>query len=194
MAKIDASTPLWQWKTQQGSPEERLLEIEQLAPGGKIQFIELLFPATLASALAPQRVLGLRDGVLLGIALELYRRQMGKYPQTLEDLSPRWIPEIPVDRINGGPLGYQLVDGKPIVYSLGIDGDDDGGRLPGYMNDVENKRLGYTTTKHYRVGPPLSTEELTAPRPPAYIGHDGDWVLWSLGEERYQPRGDFQAE
>ena len=72
--------------------------------------------------------LGRRDGIVVGIALELYRRRHGEYPATLDALAPVLLPRVPVDRIAGGPLKYRLIDGRPVVYSVGVDRDDDGGR------------------------------------------------------------------
>jgi hypothetical protein len=38
------------------------------------------------------------------------------------------LPSVPADRITGDPVRYALVDGKPVVYSVGADRVDDGGR------------------------------------------------------------------
>lgn len=77
-----------------------------------------------------ERYLGKRDGVLVGIALELYRRQQDQYPARLELLTPALLPRVPVDRITGEPLLYRIVEGHPVVYSAGTDLDDDGGKAP----------------------------------------------------------------
>jgi hypothetical protein len=77
-----------------------------------------------------EEFLGDRDGTLVGIALELYRRHHGSFPATLNELVPAFLPEVPVDRITGDPIKYRIVDGKPIVYSVGLDRIDDGGTPP----------------------------------------------------------------
>jgi hypothetical protein len=69
-----------------------------------------------------------RDAVLVAIALELHRRRHGDWPAALEELVPELLPAVPPDRFNGQPLRYRLLDGRPLVYSVGADGDDDGGR------------------------------------------------------------------
>jgi hypothetical protein len=56
-------------------------------------------------------------------------------------------------------LQYRLVKGDVIVYSVGADGDDDGGRTP--VDAVG------------RPAPHLATPWV-GPRQP----RDGDWVLW----------------
>ncbi|TWT88382.1 hypothetical protein Mal64_18620 [Pseudobythopirellula maris] len=120
---------------------------------------------------------GLRDGALVGIALELLRREHGGWPESLDQLAPRWLPELPVDRINGGPLGYRLVDGQPVVYSLGVDRDDDGGLWPSRFTTQTSANLSRWQIP-YVVRPPIDN-------PPAE--EDGDWVIWSLAPPRYMP-------
>ena len=96
----------------------------------RFMFVRLLAPAydTLRNRIATAD--GERDGVFVGIAFELYHREHGAWPKTLDELSPRWLPSVPVDRITGKPLGYKIVDDRPLVYSVGKDRDDDGGRAP----------------------------------------------------------------
>ena len=74
-----------------------------------------------------ERLLGQRDGILVGIALELYHREHRTYPAALTELTPRWLPAVPLDRITGEPVKYRLIDGKPHVYSVGVDRIDNGG-------------------------------------------------------------------
>ena len=75
-----------------------------------------------------ERHLGRRDGLLPGIALEVYRRQRGTYPDSLDALVPQFLPKVPADRITGEPIRYRIVDGRPLIYSVGADRKDDGGR------------------------------------------------------------------
>ncbi len=116
---------------------------------------------------------GMQDGVLLGIALELYRRDHGDWPAALSALAPRYIPEVPVDRITGGPLRYSVVDGRPIVYSVGVDLDDDGGRLP---LDTAGKKVAPLKAVDWL------TDEQRQQRDPATLP-DGDWAIWPYPAE-----------
>ena len=75
-----------------------------------------------------ERSLGRRDGLLVGIALEVFRREHGKYPESLSDLVPQLLPEVPADRITGEPVRFRIVNSQPLVYSVGADRKDDGGR------------------------------------------------------------------
>jgi hypothetical protein len=68
------------------------------------------------------------EATLVGLALELYHREHGGYPNSLAELSPKYLPSPPVDHSTGKPLLFKISDtGKPIIYGRGRDGDDDGG-------------------------------------------------------------------
>ena len=128
--------------------------------------------------------LGLQEGTSVAIALELYRRKYGRYPNTLAELSPLYLPQVPVDRITGGPLKYRLLDGKPLIYSVGADRDDDGGAFSigrGTMNPLHQARpmaIGFcfhSTNLSHRT----TSDGSRAPRP-ADIGgiRDRAVVCW----------------
>jgi hypothetical protein len=89
-----------------------------------------LTPKLQRSAQIAEQTLGERDGLLVGLALELYHRRHQRYPDTLAQLTPGLLPAVPADRITGEPLKYRLVEAKPLVYSVGVDRIDDWGRLP----------------------------------------------------------------
>ncbi|MCA9102127.1 MAG: hypothetical protein KDA63_13280, partial [Planctomycetales bacterium] len=68
-----------------------------------------------------------REAVLTVIALQRYRLEHGEWPAALADLVPDLLPAEPVDQATGEPLQYGLVDGLPLLYSVGGNGTDDGG-------------------------------------------------------------------
>ena len=104
----------------------------KMSPMERIRFTLLheLVPVCTGAQKSCERYLGLRDGTVVRIALELYRRRHGRYPQSLNELTPDLLPAIPADRITGQPVKYRLIDGKPVVYSVGADLVDDGGKAP----------------------------------------------------------------
>jgi len=66
------------------------------------------------------------------LAAERYRATHdGRWPQKLADLTPDPLPEILIDPFDGQPLRYRHDDDRPsiIIYSVGTDGKDDGGRI-----------------------------------------------------------------
>ena len=50
-------------------------------------------------------------------------------PPTLGDLVPEYLDRIPEDPLTGKPLLYEVASDSYVVYSVGTDGDDDGGML-----------------------------------------------------------------
>jgi len=104
-----------------------------------------------------ERYLGHRDGIVVGIALQLYRRKHGEYPSTLDVLVPEYLPQVPQDRFNGEAVKYKLVGGRPLIYSVGADQDDDGGRIPLGKN-AQFEAANLFVSKEKAV--------------------DGDWVLY----------------
>jgi len=52
----------------------------------------------------------------------------GKLPARLADLAPKYLPVVPEDPMGlDQPLGYKADGERPIVYSVGDDGVDNGG-------------------------------------------------------------------
>ena len=68
--------------------------------------------------------------LLTAIALERYRIWNNAYPGTLQQLGPELLRSLPHDFMDGRPLRYRLTeDGHFVLYSVGLDGTDDGGTL-----------------------------------------------------------------
>ncbi len=62
------------------------------------------------------------------LAIEIYQRDHGQLPESLDQLAPRYLPSVPQDPFNPGfPLQYVVGETGYIVYSAGADGDLDGG-------------------------------------------------------------------
>lgn len=63
-----------------------------------------------------------------GLACRLSKSRTGRYPENLEELVPGILTEVPVDPFTGKPLVYRREGEGFIVYSLGSNQKDDGGR------------------------------------------------------------------
>jgi hypothetical protein len=62
-----------------------------------------------------------------GVAAVRFRRLNGRWPSSLEELTPQWLESVPLDSCTGGPLRL-ATDGKSLrIYSVGLDSKDDGG-------------------------------------------------------------------
>jgi hypothetical protein len=63
------------------------------------------------------------------LAVENYRLSKGKLPDTLADLVPDFAPSLPQDPfVKDAPLRFKRLDKGYAIYSVGINGKDDGGR------------------------------------------------------------------
>jgi hypothetical protein len=70
------------------------------------------------------------DVAQLACALERYRFAHGRYPEKLDDLLPQFIGQLPHDIVGGQSLKYRCpADGGFVLYSIGWNETDDGGRL-----------------------------------------------------------------
>lgn len=70
------------------------------------------------------------DLARVACALERYRLANGAYPESLAALTPQFIAQLPHDLINGQPLHYHSTeDGRFVLYSIGWDEKDDGGKV-----------------------------------------------------------------
>lgn len=68
------------------------------------------------------------DALVLALAAQRFHLDHGSYPDTLDALIPTYVQSIPTDRFSDGPLQYRRTQTGAIVYSVGRDGIDDGGR------------------------------------------------------------------
>ena len=89
-------------------------------------FVAGLMRVFLGVGTRPELVMQERDALRVAIALELYRRRDGSWPSSLGQLVPDLLPRIPPDRYDGAPLRYRLVEGEPVIYSVGADRNDGG--------------------------------------------------------------------
>ena len=105
------TTPLWQQIRQRSvDPSEPTLEELMSSPGYRRQYylISVYMPSMQAfrSTLISHETN--RQVTLLTIALELYRRQEGDWPESLAQLSPRWNPPLAI-----GPVHRRTAEVHP---------------------------------------------------------------------------------
>jgi hypothetical protein len=165
-----AAVPLWQ---RGPSPILATIEAWEAQPLGRIRRLPLilLIPAVESATLQPHYVRASRDAMLTAIAMELHRRRHGQWPNTLDELVPSLLPAAPVDRFDGRLLRYRIVDGSPVLYSIGHDFEDDGG-MPG-----RRKQDGmYDDNEARKWWPRDQVTRLQAAQGGPFL--DGDWILW----------------
>jgi hypothetical protein len=95
----------------------------------KVQAL-MVFPAISASVKKFAKIQSQVDLARVATALERFRLAHGEYPETLDPLAPQFIAQLPHDLINGLPLHYRRTeDGSFVLYSVGWDEKDDGGKI-----------------------------------------------------------------
>ena len=68
-----------------------------------------------------------RRMVVLALGIKEFELAHGTAPADLDQLVPGILPRLPVDPMSGGPFKYRVTEGKWLLYSVGEDGEDDGG-------------------------------------------------------------------
>jgi hypothetical protein len=122
-----------------------LVELNRLQGG--LNQVRYSLPVNLAAPLqrasiSAERTLAAADGLRVAIAAERYRRDHAGFPPTIDALVPRYLPEIPADRITGDPLKLNTTQGKLVVYSVGADRKDDLGRPAHRADGTWDPRAG----------------------------------------------------
>jgi hypothetical protein len=77
------------------------------------------------------------------LAAERYRLAKGRWPERLEDLVPDYLPAVPADPFDGRPLRLRRTDDGLMVYSIGPDGEDNGGNLDRKNERTPGSDLGF---------------------------------------------------
>ena len=116
---------------------------------GRLLFLSI-FPAVGAANQHRYRTMQSSANLRIAFALACYRAKHNRYPVRLEELSPAFLKRIPKDVFTGEELRYRRQADGYLLYSVGINGKDDGGR-------TATKRLG-DTSDDLRVLMPLPAE------------------------------------
>lgn len=87
--------------------------------------------------------------LLVKLALRAYYAENGAYPQSLNGLVPKYLTQIPSDTFGTGPLQYRHKGDKYLLYSIGPDKQDNGGK----PIDDPSKISGSSSRARYLVQP-----------------------------------------
>jgi hypothetical protein len=118
---------------------KELAESTVLAPPGAIPMAAAL-PVRELGAMW-QRCQALLRCATVGVAVERYRLAHHRLPDSLAELTPEYLGTLPADPYDGKSLRYARHRDVVVVYALGPDGKDDGGK-PEALNQFEQNR-GY---------------------------------------------------
>jgi hypothetical protein len=108
---------------------ETVLDREVRALASRSHLLRLTLPRMDKFTEACRRKLAQMRCLMTMLAVERYRRAKGTWPAKLEDLTPKLLKKVPLDPFDGKSLRYSPVADGVIVYSVGLDGTDDGGNI-----------------------------------------------------------------
>lgn len=100
------------------------------------------------------------DCAAAAFAAERYRIDHGRWPATLADLVPEYLPQLPLDVFDGQPLRLARFEQGIVIYSVGFDGTDNGGKLAPPKNvKTPGTDLGFRLWDvRHRRQPPLKRD------------------------------------
>jgi hypothetical protein len=90
--------------------------------------IALMLPAAYKVHDAVDRAKQTLEVLQIACSLELYNRDNGRYPEKLDAIAPKYLKNLPHDLFSDKPLIYKVSAGSYLLYSVGLNGTDDGGR------------------------------------------------------------------
>lgn len=118
---------------------------------GKI-LVTMMLPAFTKVQDAADRCEQEQRNLHLAFALAAFQRDQGHYPAKLAELCPKYLKDVPGDLFSGKPLIYWLVGRGYHLYSVSVNGVDDGGR--GY----DETPMGDDLSIRMPVPPPQRTK------------------------------------
>jgi ABC-type transport system involved in multi-copper enzyme maturation permease subunit len=95
----------------------------------KPHLIRMLAPAGMRIEQAYWRSQAQLRAAIVALAVERFRREHGRWPNSLAELVPSKLPKIYTDPYDGQPLRYRKNKEGVVIYSVGPDKIDDGGKF-----------------------------------------------------------------
>lgn len=91
---------------------------------------------------------------IVGLACERFRLLEGRWPKTLQEIPVALLAAVPLDPFDGKPLRYRQLPDGVAIYSVGVNGSDDGGDL--HWGERESLDVGFRLwNANARSLPPL---------------------------------------
>jgi hypothetical protein len=102
-----------------------------------------LAPAIGQMARTPHQSQALLRSAAAALAVERYRLAKGQWPEKLTDLTPDYLAAVPIDPFDGKPMRFMKQKKGVVVYSIGPDGQDDGGAFETLNAFVPGTDIGF---------------------------------------------------
>jgi hypothetical protein len=139
-------------------PDQQEAQIKELRATLKNEplLVRMLEPALEKVAQTYRRSRAQLRCAVTAVAAERYRRAKGHWPDRLEELvEAGYLGQVPDDLYESGPLRWRGLDDGAVVYSVGPDGQDNGGKLDRANPPAAGTDLGFRLwdVKHRRQPP-----------------------------------------
>jgi hypothetical protein len=112
--------------------------------------------------------LGISDAMIrttvAGLAAERFRLDNGRWPESLDQLVPKYLADVPNDPFIPGPLKLRKLPDGIFIYSVGYDGRDDGGKIDTKMRMRDGADLGIRLWQVAHRRQPAETKPADKPR------------------------------
>jgi ABC-type transport system involved in multi-copper enzyme maturation permease subunit len=110
-------------------PEKWKAKLANLRPPRYYPLLWYVFAALQHHADSHQLRMAEERSAIAALAAERYRRDRGRWPEKLATLVPAYLTKVPTDPFTGKPLLYRILPDGAVIYSVGRDLADDGGKL-----------------------------------------------------------------
>ncbi len=128
----------------------------------------------------------------IALAIRLYVLDHGRRPARLEALVPDYLPAVPDDPFarDGRAIRYRSDEAQPLLYSVWLNGADDGGRYSmwesGHLNQLESDDYPFFLNSD-RPGPkriPAAWRDASSP-----TEEDDEWIGERGGQDEENQGG-----
>jgi hypothetical protein len=146
------------WPTAQGQLPKALEAAIEVHPIIHL-YASIFSGATARATQVDYRAMAERRLAVVALAARLYALDhLGRLPANLEELTPRYLPSVPIDPLSGVALRYVNDVARPRIYSVGEDGVDDGGTEPNPYAPGSKRNLHTDIVVNLRTQPRLATQ------------------------------------
>jgi len=90
--------------------------------------LRMIMPALSRVTMIDIRIIAQLRTARVGLAIQRYRLATGRLPDALSALVPAYLEAVPKDPFDDKELRYKKLETGFVVYSIGEDGNDDGGK------------------------------------------------------------------